>query len=279
MNFLVVDKIIKDALVEDSVYKDITTSSIVNPASRSTVDLLVKEEGIIAGLEVFERVFTILGKVEVEFTVEDGDRVEVGQIIGRLKGSTKNILTGERIALNLLQRMSGIATTTNRAAKLLKKTKTRVLDTRKTTPNLRVLEKYAVTVGGGCNHRFSLSDGVLIKDNHIMAAGGSIKRAVEKVRGNVSFVRKIEVEVESLEGVEEALEAGADIIMLDNMDLESMKNAVDLIDSRAITEASGNMTLDRLKDVAEVGVDYISLGMLTHSVKALDISMKDLVLE
>lgn len=278
MNWLVVDKIINDALIEDSIYSDITTSSIVEAGSKCRVDLVAKEDGIIAGLSVFQRVFTTLGDVEVEFSVDDGDRVKLGQVIGTLKGSTNKILTGERIGLNLLQKMSGIATTTNKAVELVTGTNCKILDTRKTTPNLRILEKYAVLIGGGHNHRFSLSDGVLIKDNHIKAAGG-IKRAVNKVRQEVSFIRKIEVEVETLEGVKEALEAGADIIMLDNMDIETMRKAVELIDSRSITEASGNMTLDKLKQVAETGIDYISLGMLTHSVKALDISMKNLVLE
>jgi nicotinate-nucleotide pyrophosphorylase (carboxylating) len=278
MNWLVVDKIIEDALKEDSIYCDITTSAIVSPTSKCTVDLISKEEGIIAGLPVFQRVFSILGDVDIQFFVTDGDRVEAGQTIGNIKGSTNNILTGERIALNLLQRMSGIATITNKAVQLVKGTNTKILDTRKTTPNLRIIEKYAVVVGGGHNHRFSLSDGVLIKDNHIDAAGG-IKEAVNKVRSNVSFVRKIEVEVENLDEVKEALEARADIIMLDNMGTETMADAVKLINNKSITEASGNMSLDNIREVAETGVDYISLGMLTHSVKALDISMKNLVIE
>lgn len=278
MNWLVVDKIIEDALKEDSIYCDITTSAIVSPTSKCTVDLISKEEGIIAGLPVFQRVFSILGDVDIQFSVTDGDRVEAGQTIGNIKGSTNNILTGERIALNLLQRMSGIATITNKAVESVKGTNTKILDTRKTTPNLRILEKYAVVVGGGHNHRFSLSDGVLIKDNHIDAAGG-IKEAVNKVRSNVSFVRKIEVEVENLDEVKEALEARADIIMLDNMGTETMADAVKLINNKSITEASGNMSLDNIREVAETGVDYISLGMLTHSVKALDISMKNLVIE
>lgn len=278
MNWLIIDKIIKDALIEDSIYSDITTSAIVLSDSQCTVDLISKEEGIIAGLNVFKRVFNILGDVEVELFVIDGDQVKVGQIIGTLKGNTNNILTGERIGLNILQRMSGIATITNKAVGLVKGTNTKILDTRKTTPNLRILEKYAVVTGGGYNHRFSLSDGVLIKDNHIEAAGG-IKNAIDKVRDKFSFVRKIEVEVETLEGVKEALEAGADIIMLDNMDNKTMAKAVKLIGNKSITEASGNMTLDDLREVAETGVDYISLGMITHSVKALDISMKNLVLK
>lgn len=278
MNWLIVDQIIKDALIEDAIYSDITTSAIVSSDSKCNVDLMSKEDGIIAGLPALRRVFNILGDVEVDFFVADGDPIKTGQAIGILKGSTYNILIGERIALNLLQRMSGIATITNRAVELVKHTNAKILDTRKTTPNLRILEKYAVAVGGGHNHRFSLSDGVLIKDNHIEAAGG-IKKAVNKVREKVSFVRKIEVEVESLEQIEEALNVGVDIIMLDNMDTDTMKKAIELINNRSITEASGNISLDNIRQVAETGVDYISLGMLTHSVKALDISMKNLVLK
>ena len=278
MNWLMIDEIIKNALIEDSTYGDMTTLAIVSSKSKSSVDLIAKEQGIIAGLLVFQRVFDMLGEVEINFYVEDGDLVKAGQMIGYLKGKTQHILTGERIALNLLQRMSGIATMTYKAVKLLEGTQTKVLDTRKTTPNLRVLEKYAVVVGGGNNHRFNLSDGILIKDNHIAAAGG-IKEAILKVSNNVSFVRKIEVEVETLEQVQEALDAKADIIMLDNMSLDHMKEAVALIDKRSITEASGNVTLDNIRDMAETGVDFISLGMLTHSVNALDISMKNLVLE
>ncbi|NMA82893.1 MAG: carboxylating nicotinate-nucleotide diphosphorylase [Epulopiscium sp.] len=278
MNWLVVDEIIKNALVEDSAYGDITTSAIVLPKSQCTVDLIAKEEGVMAGLLVFQRVFEILGEVDIQLCVNDGELVKAGQIIGFLKGKTQHILTGERIALNLLQRMSGIATMTHKAVDLLKGTSAKVLDTRKTTPNLRILEKYAVVIGGGTNHRFHLSDGILIKDNHIDAAGG-IKEAILKVRSKVSFVRKIEVEVETLDQVKEALDAKADIIMLDNMSLQSMKEAVALINKRSITEASGNITLDNIRDIAETGVDFISLGMLTHSVNALDISMKNLSLE
>lgn len=278
MNWLIIDKIIKDALIEDSIYSDITTSAIVSTDSKCTVNLISKEEGIIAGLPVFQRVFCFLGDVEVELFTVDGNQVKAGQVIGTLRGSTNSILTGERIGLNLLQRMSGIATITNKAVGLVAGTNSKILDTRKTTPNLRILEKYAVVVGGGHNHRFSLSDGILIKDNHIEAAGG-IKKAIDKVKAKVSFVRKIEVEVENLNEVKEALEAGADIIMLDNMDTETMAKAVKLIDNKSITEASGNMTLDDLRKVSETGVNYISLGMLTHSFKALDLSMKNLVLK
>ncbi|PKM93269.1 MAG: nicotinate-nucleotide diphosphorylase (carboxylating) [Firmicutes bacterium HGW-Firmicutes-1] len=278
MNWLNIDELLIKAINEDALYGDITTSSIVDKNSKSSVDLIVKEEGIIAGLDVFKRVFELLGDVEVETHVKDGDKVSPSQVIGKLRGSTHNILVGERLALNLIQRMSGIATTTNKLVELVKDTNTKVLDTRKTTPNLRMLEKYAVKVGGGSNHRYNLSDGVLIKDNHIGAAGG-IKNAVDKVRAQVSFVRKIEVETESLEQVQEALDAGADIIMLDNMTTNIMKQAVELIGKRALTEASGNVNSSNIKEIADTGVDFISIGMLTHSVSSLDISMKNLVIE
>lgn len=278
MNWLNIDELLIKAINEDALYGDITTSSIVDKNSKSSVDLIVKEEGIIAGLDVFKRVFELLGDVEVETHVKDGDKVSPSQIIGKLRGSTHNILVGERLALNLIQRMSGIATTTNKLVELVKDTNTKVLDTRKTTPNLRMLEKYAVKVGGGSNHRYNLSDGVLIKDNHIGAAGG-IKNAVDKVRAQVSFVRKIEVETESLKQVQEALDAGADIIMLDNMTTNIMKQAVELIGKRALTEASGNVNSSNIKEIADTGVDFISIGMLTHSVSSLDISMKNLVIE
>lgn len=275
MNWCVVDKLIKDALVEDVPDQDITTTSIVGPDSRSRVELIAKEEGIVAGLEVFSRVFQIIGDVEIEYYADDGDRVHCGQVIGRLTGSTRSLLTGERVALNFLQRMSGVATLANEFVERLEGSETKLLDTRKTTPNMRILEKYSVRMGGGCNHRSNLSDGILIKDNHIKAAGG-IKKAMDLVRENTSFVRKIEVEVESLEEVNEALEAGADIIMLDNMDRETMRQAVALIHGRAITEASGNITLANIGEVASTGVDYISTGALTHSYRVLDLSMKNL---
>lgn len=278
MNWLSIDRILTDAINEDALYGDITTTAITGDLSRCTVDLIAKEDGIIAGLDVFKRVFELLGDVEVELFYKDGDNVRQGLIIAKLQGDTHNILVGERLALNLLQRMSGIATTTNKLVKMIEGTNTKLLDTRKTTPNLRMLEKYAVKAGGGTNHRFNLSDGVLIKDNHIAAAGG-IKNAIEKVRENVSFVRKIEVETETIEEVKEALEAGADIIMLDNMSIETMKEAVRFIDKRALTEASGNVTEKNIREIANTGVDYISLGMLTHSVTSLDISMKNLVIE
>lgn len=277
MNWFVVDKFLIEALKEDNLYGDITTEAIVDKNSISSVDLIVKEDGIIAGVSVFERVFTLLGDVEVKLLVKDGDEVSRSQVIGKIKGNTRNILTGERVALNMLQKISGIATITNRFVKEIKGTKAKLLDTRKTTPNLRIFEKYAVKVGGGYNHRFSLSDGVLIKDNHIDVAGG-IKKAIELVRNNGSFVRKIEVEVENLEGVQEALKAKVDIIMLDNMDIKTMKKAVEIINGKAIVEVSGNVSLRNIKNIANCGVDYISCGCITHSVKALDISMKNLVL-
>lgn len=276
MNWLAVDDFLKEALKEDNPYGDITTEAIIFDDNRSCIDLIAKEEGVIAGLEVFKRVFTLLGDVEVKFEIKEGQEVSKGHLIGKVIGNTQKILTGERVALNMLQRMSGIATITSKFAKELQGTKAKVLDTRKTTPNLRIFDKYAVRVGGGHNHRFSLSDGVLIKDNHISAAGG-IKEAVNLVKNKAPFVRKIEVEVETIDEVYEALEAEAHIIMLDNMDLNTMKEAVDIIGGRAITEVSGNVTLERIKDIAKTGVDYISSGALTHSVKALDISMKNLV--
>lgn len=277
MNWLIVDEIIKNALKEDSVYGDISTNSILSEDSICSVELIAKENGIIAGLNVFKRVFDLLGNVDVEFTVKDGEKVENKQIIGIIKGNTRKVLTGERIALNFLQRMSGIATITNKMVEKIEGTKAKLLDTRKTTPNLRIVEKYSVKVGGGCNHRFSLSDGVMLKDNHIQSAGG-IKEAVKLAKENTSFVRKIEVEVETIEQVKEALEAGADIIMLDNMSIEDMQEAVKIIDGKAMTEASGNVSIDRITSIADTGVDYISCGALTHSVKALDISMKNLVI-
>lgn len=278
MNWFSIDEILKQAINEDALYGDITTSSIVDKGSNCMVDLIAKEDGIVAGLEVFKRVFELLGDVEVVLFVKDGECVKPAQVIGKLSGDTHNILVGERLALNLIQRMSGIATTTHKLVQLINGTQTKILDTRKTTPNLRMLEKYAVTVGGGCNHRYNLSDGVLIKDNHIGAAGG-ITNAVQKVKKSVSFVRKIEVETENLAQVQEALDAGADIIMLDNMSLELMKEAVSLIDGRALTEASGNVNSGNIRAIAETGVDYISIGMITHSVSSLDISMKNLVIK
>lgn len=275
MNYLIIDKLIMDALKEDVPSDDITTNSIVSIDSKSTVDLFAKEDGILAGLQVFERVFTLLGNVKVEFFKVDGDLVHPNTLIAKLTGSTRHLLIGERTALNFLQRMSGIATLTRTFADKLKDTDALLLDTRKTTPNMRIFEKYSVKVGGGNNHRFNLSDGVLLKDNHISAAGG-VKNAVLAVKAEVSFVRKIEVEVETLDMVKEALEVGSDIIMLDNMDLETIRQAVAIIDKKAIIEVSGNVSLDTIGVLAKTGVDYISVGALTHSAKILDLSMKNL---
>ena len=275
MNYLAVDKIIKNALLEDIPDEDISTNCVVDEKSMSTVDLICKEEGIIAGLGVFKRVFEILGDVYVELYKEDGDKVLPKEKIGFLKGNTRKILMGERTALNLLQRMSGIATLTDRFVQEIKHTKAKLMDTRKTTPNLRMLEKYSVRIGGGCNHRFNLSDGIMLKDNHISAAGGVIN-AVRKAKEQSSFVRKIEVETESIEMVKEALQAGADIIMLDNMSVEDMKEAVKLVSGKAETECSGNVTKENVERLVDIGVDYISSGALTHSSPILDLSLKNL---
>lgn len=274
LNYLIVDKIINDALKEDIPYGDITASSIVTNGSKAKTSLIAKEDGIICGLPVFERVFTILGDVTFKSFINEGSSVTKGDIIGELYGDALNILMGERVALNLLQKMSGIATLTNKYVKKLEGLNTKLLDTRKTTANLRILEKYAVKIGGGHNHRFSLSDGILIKDNHIGYAG-SIKNAIKLAKENSSFVRKIEVETEYKEQILEAIEAGADIIMLDNMTPNQVKEMVKLIAGRAITECSGNITLDTIRSYALSGVDFISSGELTHSVKAFDISLKN----
>lgn len=274
LNYLIVDKIIKDALKEDIPYGDITTSSIISKDSNAKASLIAKENGIICGLPVFERVFNILGKVNFNSFIQEGDSVNEGDIIGEVYGDALNILTGERVALNLLQKMSGIATLTNKYVNKLEGLNTKILDTRKTTANLRILEKYAVKIGGGNNHRFSLSDGILIKDNHIGYAG-SIKEAIRLTKASCSFVRKIEVETESKEDVLEAIEAGADIIMLDNMTPEEVSEMVQLINGQAIIECSGNITLDTVRSYALSGVDFISSGELTHSVKAFDISLKN----
>lgn len=274
LNYLIVDKIINDALKEDIPYRDITASSIVTNGSKAKASLIAKEDGIICGLPVFERVFTILGDVTFKSFINEGSSVTKGDIIGELYGDALNILMGERVALNLLQKMSGIATLTNKYVKKLEGLNTKLLDTRKTTANLRILEKYAVKIGGGHNHRFSLSDGILIKDNHIGYAG-SIKNAIKLAKENSSFVRKIEVETEYKEQILEAIEAGADIIMLDNMTPNQAKEMVKLIAGRAITECSGNITLDTIRSYALSGVDFISSGELTHSVKAFDISLKN----
>ena len=274
MNWLLVEENVKRALNEDLQYGDITTESVVLDHKIAKVDIIAKEKGIIAGTEVFKMVFKILGDVEVDFSVNDGEEVEEGQHFGEVFGDAKKILMGERVALNYMQRMCGIATLTREFVERLEGTKVKLLDTRKTTPNMRIFEKYAVKVGGGTNHRFGLNDGVMIKDNHIEAAGG-IKNAVSLARKNSPFVRKIEVEVESIEQLKEALEAKADIIMLDNMDIKTLKEAVNLIDNRVEVEASGNVTLDNIREIAKTGVDFISIGAVTHSFKVLDISMKN----
>lgn len=274
LNYLIVDNIIKEALKEDIPYGDITSSSIVTKGSKAKASLIAKEDGIICGLPVFERVFTILGDVLFTAFINEGSFVSKGDIIGEVSGDALNILMGERVALNLLQKMSGIATLANKYASKLDGLKTKILDTRKTTANLRTLEKYAVKIGGGNNHRFSLSDGILIKDNHIGYAG-SIKEAIRLAKENCSFIRKIEVETECREDVLQALEAGADIIMLDNMSPELVSEMVKLIDGRAIVECSGNITLDTVRSYALCGVDFISSGELTHSVRAFDISLKN----
>lgn len=274
MNWLLVEENVKRALNEDLQYGDITTESVVLDHKIAKVDIIAKEKGVIAGTEVFKMVFKILGDVEVDFSVNDGEKVEKGQHFGEVFGDAKKILMGERVALNYMQRMCGIATLTREFVERLEGTKVKLLDTRKTTPNMRIFEKYAVKVGGGTNHRFGLNDGVMIKDNHIEAAGG-IKNAVSLARKNSPFVRKIEVEVESIEQLKEALEAKADIIMLDNMDIKTLKEAVKLIDNRAEVEASGNVTLDNIREIAKTGVNFISTGAVTHSFKVLDISMKN----
>ena len=271
-----VDELIWMALKEDITSEDITTNAIMREDKLGEAQLLCKQDGIIAGLQVFERVFKLLDeKTEIVFHAKDGDKVKNGDLLATVTGDIRTILTGERVALNYLQRMSGIATHSRQLVDLLGDAKTKLLDTRKTTPNMRIFEKYAVKVGGGTNHRYNLSDGILIKDNHIGAAGG-IKEAVSLAKEYAPFVRKIEVEVESMEQVEEALEAGADIIMLDNMDNATMKKAVELIDGRAETECSGNVTAERVKDIIETGVDYVSCGALTHSSPILDVSLKNL---
>lgn len=270
------DPLILGALREDITSEDVTTNSVMPIHKLGEAKLLCKEDGIICGLQVFERVFTLLDEtVEIEFMVSDGDMVTKGQLLAKIKGDIRTILSGERTALNYLQRMSGIATYTHSVASLLEGSKTKLLDTRKTTPNNRIFEKYAVRVGGGNNHRFNLSDGVLLKDNHIGAAGG-VKEAVTMAKAYAPFVRKIEVEVENTNMAAEAVKAGADIIMLDNMNIEEMKEAVRIIAGRAEVEISGNVTRETVAQLMGLGVDYISSGALTHSAPILDISLKNL---
>ena len=271
-----IDPLLLAALREDISNEDVSTNAVIREETPGEVELLAKQDGVIAGLEVFARVFTLLDeRTEVTFLCKDGDAVRSGQLLGRVRGDIRVLLSGERVALNLLQRMSGIATCAREMAAALQGTNTRLLDTRKTTPGMRILEKYAVRVGGGYNHRFNLSDGVLLKDNHIAAAGG-VREAVRLAREYAPFLQKVEVEVETLEMVDEAVAAGADVIMLDNMSVEDMREAVRRIAGRAQTECSGNVTREKLQALADIGVDYISSGALTHSAPILDISMKHL---
>ena len=271
-----VDPWILSALKEDITSEDVSTNSVMPHPQAGEVDLICKEDGIICGLQVFERVFTLLDeKTTVEFLVQDGAEVHKGQLMAKVHGDIRTLLCGERTALNYLQRMSGIATYTHSVAELLKGTGIKLLDTRKTTPNMRIFEKYAVRVGGGYNHRYNLSDGVLLKDNHIGAAG-SVTKAVQMAKEYAPFVRKIEVEVENLDMVKEAVEAGADIIMLDNMDTDALKEAIAYIDGRAEIEVSGNVTKENIARLTGLGVDYVSSGALTHSAPILDISLKNL---
>ena len=273
---LVADKYIKMALEEDINSEDVSTNAVMPEYKKGEVQLICKEDGIIAGLMVFERVFTLLDSdTQVTCHVKDGDEVKKGEVLAVVTGDIRVLLSGERTALNYLQRMSGIATYTRSVARLLEGTKTTLLDTRKTTPGMRVFEKYAVRVGGGANHRYNLSDGVLLKDNHIDAAGG-VTQAVQAARAYAPFVRKIEVETENLDMVREAVEAGADIIMLDNMTPNQMAEAIQIINGRAETECSGNVTKENINTITQIGVDYISSGALTHSAPILDISLKHL---
>lgn len=271
-----VDEYILNTLREDITSEDVSTNAVMPEDRQGRADLICKQEGIICGLDIFKRTFELLDSTSrFEAYFKDGDRVHKGDLLGVIYGDIKAILSGERTGLNYLQRMSGIATITREYAKELEGYKTTLLDTRKTTPNMRPFEKYAVTVGGGTNHRYNLSDGVLLKDNHIGAAG-SITKAIEMARAYAPFVRKIEIETETLEQVQEALDAGADIIMLDNMDNDTMRKAVEMINGKAQTECSGNVTKARLKEIAEIGVDFVSCGALTHSAPIMDVSLKNL---
>lgn len=273
---LKVDPLIMSALEEDITSEDVSTNSVMQTATMGEVDLICKEDGILCGVQVFSRVFTLLGeKTEVELYVEDGEAITKGQLIGKIRGDIRVLLSGERTALNYLQRMSGVATYTSKMVKMLEGTGIKLLDTRKTTPNNRIFEKYSVRVGGGNNHRYNLSDGVLLKDNHIGAAGG-VKEAVAMAKAYAPFVRKIEVEVETFDQVKEAVEAGAHIIMLDNMSTEQLKEAIDYIDHRAEVEVSGNVTAENIARLKGLGVDYVSSGALTHSSPILDLSLKNL---
>lgn len=273
---LVMDDYILHTLKEDITSEDVSTNAVMPQPKMGTAQLICKDTGVLCGLDVFQRTFELLDEnVQVQFFAEEGAAVEPGQLLGELRGDIRVLLSGERTALNYLQRMSGIATITRRYVQALEGTNTVLLDTRKTTPNMRPFEKYAVKVGGAMNHRYNLSDGVLLKDNHIGAAG-SVQKAVAAARAYAPFVRKVEVETETLDQVQQALDAGADIIMLDNMDNATMKKAVEMIGTRAETECSGNVTLGRLAEIAAIGVNYVSSGALTHSAPILDISLKNL---
>lgn len=271
-----VDNLIMMALQEDISSEDVTTNAVMREARQGTAQLICKQDGVIAGLDVFKRVFELLDETsEVIMYFKDGDTVKNGDLLAIVNGDIRALLSGERTALNYLQRMSGIATYTRSVAELLKGSKTKLLDTRKTTPNMRIFEKYAVKVGGGYNHRYNLSDGILIKDNHIGAAGG-VKEAIRMAKEYAPFVRKIEVEVENLTMLQEALDAGADIIMLDNMSTDDMKKAVEMVAGKAETECSGNVTKENIQRIVDIGVDYVSSGALTHSAPILDVSLKNL---
>jgi nicotinate-nucleotide pyrophosphorylase (carboxylating) len=271
-----VDPLILSAIKEDITSEDVSTNCVMPQAQLGQVDLICKQDGVICGLQVFRRVFELLDEnTEFEFYVEDGDKVTTGQLMGKIRGDIRVLLSGERTALNYLQRMSGVATYTNSVASLLEGTKTKLLDTRKTTPNNRIFEKYSVRVGGGNNHRYNLSDGVMLKDNHIGAAGG-VKKAIEMAKAYAPFVRKIEVETENLDMVKEAVEAGAHIIMLDNMTYDEIAEALKIIDGRAETEVSGNVTKENIGKLVDLGVDFISSGALTHSAPIMDLSLKNL---
>lgn len=271
-----VEPFILSALKEDITREDVSTNCVMPAAKQGEVDLICKQDGVICGMQIFERVFTLLDEnTEVDACVEDGDSVKRGQLMAKVRGDIRVLLSGERTALNYLQRMSGIATYTRKVSELLQGTKIKLLDTRKTTPNNRIFEKYAVRVGGGNNHRYNLSDGVLLKDNHIGAAGG-VAEAVRMAKEYAPFVRKIEVEVETLEMVKQAVEAEADIIMLDNMSHEEIKEAMKIINGKAEVEVSGNVTAENISRLSDLGVDYISSGALTHSAPILDISLKNL---
>ena len=271
-----VDPLLRSALQEDITSEDVSTNSVMPDKRQGHADLICKQDGVICGLQVFARVFELLDpETTVVFRVSEGDDVKSGQLLAEVTGDIRVILSGERTALNYLQRMSGVATYTRKTAKLLEGSGIRLLDTRKTTPNNRIFEKYAVRVGNGFNHRYNLTDGVMLKDNHIGAAGG-VKEAIQAAREYAPFVRKIEVETENIDMVREAVEAGADIIMLDNMDHDQMQEAIQLIDGRAEIEISGNVTAERIPQIRDLAVDYISSGALTHSAPILDVSLKNL---